>query len=290
MENTISIILEGGGHRGIYSAGILDVLYENNLIADAVFGVSAGAIHGASYASGQVGRSIRYTTRFCNDKRYMGFGSLLATGDYFNEEFCYHQIPEVLDPYDNEAFEKSPVKLYIVATNVYSGQPIYHLCTSLKGNHIKWLQGSASMPLVSKPVQVDGYTLLDGGISDSIPLVAAEEKGYKKNIVILTQPEGYRKKQNSLLPLIKIVLRKFPHLLKAMENRHVHYNNALDIIERKAKNNEIILLRPSRNLGVSRTEKNPEKIQSLYELGRQDALENLEKIKNFFNSNIAGTK
>ena len=282
MEIQKSIILEGGGHRGIYSAGVLDVLYEHNIIADAVFGVSAGAIHGASYASGQVGRSIRYTTRFCNDKRYMGLGSLLKTGDFFNVDFCYHQIPEKLDPFDNDALEKSSVKLYAVVTNIYSGEPLYHHCSTLRGNQIKWLQGSASMPLVSKPVAVDGYTLLDGGISDSIPLIAAEERGYKKNLVILTQPEGYRKGKNSLLPLLKITLRKFPNLLKAMENRHIHYNAALDYVEKKAKEGAVVLLRPSKNLEVSRTEKNPQKIQSLYELGRKDCLENLEKIKNFF--------
>ena len=197
MSDKIGIVVEGGGHRGIYAAGVLDVLLENNIFVDGIIGVSAGAIHAASYVSGQNGRSIRYTTRFCRDKRYMGLRSLITTGNFFNVDFCYEQLPKTLDPFDNATFESSAIKYYVTCTDVESGKAIYHQCKTLQGNEMKWLQASASMPLASKIVEVAGHKMLDGGIADSIPLKEFEKMGYKQNIVILTQSETYQKKKNS---------------------------------------------------------------------------------------------
>ena len=276
------IVLEGGGHRGIYSAGVLDVLYENNVIADGIIGVSAGAVHGASYASGQPGRSVRYTAKYCGDKRYMSMLSLFKTGDMFNEDFCYHEIPEKLDPYDFNALESSHTAFYVTCTDVQTGKPVYHLCRTLRGSEMKWMQASASMPLVSKIVEVDGYRMLDGGMADSIPEEAFEKMGYTKNIVILTQPAGYIKEKNTMLPLIRVALKKYPALVRDMETRHTCYNRELIAVEQKAEKGEILLIRPSADLKVSRTEKDPDKIRALYNLGRQDAAAQLKAVKLFY--------
>lgn len=276
------IVIEGGGHRGIYAAGVLDVLRENNILADGVIGVSAGAIHGASYVSGQIGRSIRYTKKYCTSKRYRSFFSLLTTGNLFNVDFCYKQLPEKLDPFDNTAFENSPIKYYVTSTDVETGKAVYHECKTLKNDGMKWLQSSASMPLVSQIVNINGQKLLDGGIADSIPLEAFQKMGYTKNIVILTQCAGYQKEKNSLLPLVNLTMKKYPKFLEALNSRHIVYNQQLEKIIQEEKKGTVIVLRPSKDLGVSRTETNPSKIQSLYDLGRTDALSIIEKIKSFF--------
>ena len=275
------LVLEGGGHRGIFTAGVLDVFLENNISFDGVIGVSAGAVHGASFLSKQKGRSLRYALKYCNDKRYMGLGSLLKTGDYFNVDFCYYQLPQVLDPFDNEAFENQKTAYYTVSTDVNTGEAVYHQCKTLRDDYIKWIVASASMPLVAKIVEVDGQKLLDGGVADSIPEAAFRKMGYTKNVVILTQPKGYEKSKNSMLPLIKRIYKKYPKFIEAVENRHIVYNQELKDLEDLEKTGNVLVLRPRQELVASRTERNPEKLQETYNQGREIALEELEKIKAF---------
>ena len=276
------IVIEGGGHRGIYAAGVLDVFGENGIEAGGVIGVSAGAVHGASYASHQIGRSVRYTTKYCSDKRYMSLRSWFKTGDLFNADFCWRELPEKLDPYDNDALESSSIALYVTCTDVETGEPVYHRCKTLRGDEMKWLQASASMPLASNIVCADGRKMLDGGIADSIPLGAFERLGYTRNIVILTQPSGYRKKKNPLLPAMRIAMRNYPALIRAMEKRHIVYNEEISDIERRAEAGSILLIRPKHTAGVGRTEKDAEKIKTLYDIGRKDALDRLGEIREFF--------
>ena len=280
-ENKIGLVLEGGGHRGIYTAGILDVFAENNISFDGIMGVSAGCIHGVSFLSGQIGRSVRYTTRFCNNPSYMSFKSLIKTGDFFNVDFCYYKLPETLDPFDNDAFDKNPTPFYAVCSDIKTGKAVYHQCDSVRGEKIKWIQASASMPLAAKIVKIDEGEFLDGGITDSIPIKKMQELGFSKNIVILTQEAGYRKKPNSLLPLIKRVYKKYPELINAIQNRHIIYNQQLDYLEEQEKLGNVIIIRPSQKPEAGRTEKNKEKILSTYNLGRNDAEKLLETVKNF---------
>ena len=280
-ENKIGLVLEGGGHRGIYTAGILDVFTQNNISFDGIMGVSAGCIHGVSFLSGQIGRSVRYTTRFCNNPSYMSFKSLIKTGDFFNVDFCYYKLPETLDPFDNDAFDKNPTPFYAVCSDVKTGKAVYHKCDSVRGEKIKWIQASASMPLAAKIVKIDEGEFLDGGITDSIPIKKMQELGYSKNIVILTQEAGYRKKPNSLLPLIKRVYKKYPELINAIQNRHIIYNQQLDYLEEQEKLGNVIIIRPSQKPQAGRIEKDKEKILSTYNLGRNDAEKLLETVKNF---------
>lgn len=282
-KNKIGLVLEGGGHRGIYTAGVLDTFAENKISFDGIMGVSAGCVHGASFLSGQIGRSIRYTTKYCDNSNYMGIGSLITTGNFFNEKFCYYDLPETLDPFDNDTFDKNQTQFFAVCTDVKTGSAIYHECETLKGEKIKWLQASASMPLVSKIIKIDDNLLLDGGIADSIPIKKMQELGFEKNIVILTQEAGYRKNPNSLLPIIKLVYKKYPKLIEAIENRHIIYNQQLEFLEEQEKLGNVIIIRPSEKPTASRTEKDKEKILETYNLGKKDALSIIKNIIEYTN-------
>ena len=282
-KNKIGLVLEGGGHRGIYTAGVLDTFAENKISFDGIMGVSAGCVHGASFLSGQIGRSIRYTTKYCDNSNYMGIGSLITTGNFFNEKFCYYDLPETLDPFDNDSFDKNQTQFFAVCTDVKTGSAIYHECETLKGEKIKWLQASASMPLVSKIIKIDDNLLLDGGIADSIPIKKMQELGFEKNIVILTQEAGYRKNSNSLLPIIKLVYKKYPKLIEAIENRHIIYNQQLEFLAEQEKLGNVIIIRPSEKPTASRTEKDKEKILETYNLGKKDALSIIKNIIEYTN-------
>lgn len=275
------IVVEGGGMRGIYGAGVLDVLLENDIKADGLIGVSAGAIHGCSFVSGQKGRSIRYNLKYSRDPRYMSMRSLIRTGDIFGMDFCYRELPETLDPFDNETFESSSTEYYVTCTDVETGQPVYHRCPSLRGDRIDWVRASASMPLASRIVELDGKKLLDGGVADSIPVMAFRKMGFKKDLVILTRPEGYRKKQNPMLPLIRRAYREYPEFVETAASRHLVYNRELDEISRLEREGEILVIRPSRRIKISRTERRPERIEQMYRLGREDAMKAFSGIKAF---------
>lgn len=275
------LVLEGGAMRGMYTAGVLDVMLEQQVQVDAVVGVSAGAVFGCNYKSRQIGRTIRYNKAYCRDPRYMSIRSLIKTGDLFGEEFCYHELPERLDPFDLETFESNPVEFYVAATDVHTGKPVYHKCTDGKEEDLQWMRASASMPVVSRVVSVGGYELLDGGISDSIPVNWFRSQGYEKSIVVLTRAEGYRKKESAPNPAISFALRKYPAMAQAMADRAVMYNRQLDEVERLQKAGEIFVLRPSSPITISRTERDPEKLQEVYDLGRKDAMSNLEAMKRF---------
>ena len=278
-----ALVLEGGAKRGIYTAGVLDVMLEHGLLVDGVFGVSAGAIHGCSYASMQAGRSIRYNMKYGHDYRFMSFKSLFLSGNMVDTQFCYHDLPEKLDPYDNDAFVKSGIDFYAVCSNVETGKPEYIKCKDMFAD-IDYIRASASMPLVSQIVEAGGKKLLDGGIADSIPLKAAENHGFDKNIVVLTRPQGYRKKKASLGWLIAWVYRKYPNFVKAFENRHKMYNDELDYIEKQEKAGKILVIRPSRLIKISKMEQNLDIVREMYELGRSDALNLLEKIRSYIKS------
>ena len=254
-EMKTGLILEGGAMRGMFSAGVMDVMMENGIRFDGIIGVSAGAAFGVNYKSGQIGRAIRYNAKYCRDKRYCGVGSLLKTGNLFNTEFCYGEVPLKLDVFDFDTYEKNPTAFYVTCTDIESGKPVYHEYTGRNDHGFDWIRASASLPLVSQIVEIDGVKLLDGGIADSIPVAYFESIGYTKNVVILTQPQGYRKEKNRVLPLIRMKYRKYPNLVKALENRHLMYNAELELIEKQEQRGELLVIRPDFPLSVKRAEK-----------------------------------
>ena len=229
MDEKTGLVLEGGGMRGIYTAGVLDVFMDYGLTFDGVIGVSAGAVHGCSFVSGQRGRSIRYYKKYCKDKRFMSWESLIKTGNLVNTEFCYHEIPEVLDPYDCEAFAASPTAFYVGCSNVETGRPEYIRIRDMRRD-IDYMRASASMPYVSEIVTAGGMKLLDGGCTDSIPVRAFMELGYRRNVVILTRHKGYKKKPEKA-GLEKLFYRRYPEFAKALRNRPWVYNRQLEEIE-----------------------------------------------------------
>lgn len=264
------LVLEGGGTRGIYTAGVLDVFMELGIEFDGVIGVSAGAIHGCSYISKQIGRSIRYYKRYSNDKRFMSMRNLILTGDFAGDEFCYHDLPEKLDKYDYETFNKSKTEFYVTCSNLQTGKAEYIRITDMK-NQIDYMRASASLPYVSRIVEIDGYKLLDGGCCDSIPLRAFQKKGFDKCVVVLTRNKEYVKKPEQT-QLAKIFYKKYPRFIKALERRHLVYNKTVEMISKLEKEGKVFVIRPQCDLNIGRIEKDPNELQRVYDIGRKDAM------------------
>lgn len=275
------LVLEGGAMRGLFTAGVIDVFMENGIVFDGAVGVSAGAAFGCNYKSDQPGRAIRYNTRFCRDKRYCSLRSLVKTGDMFGADFCYHEIPEKLDIFDFETYESSAMEFFVVCTDVVNGKPVYHRCDTMNSRELEWLRASASMPMAARIVSIDGCNMLDGGISDSVPLKFMEDSGYDRNVVILTQPRDYVKEKNKLMPMLRIVYRKYPNLLKTMENRHKMYNSELKYIRKAEQEKRALVIAPETKLPVGRIEHDPDVLREVYRIGRKAGMKHLAEVKKF---------
>ena len=275
------LVLEGGGMRGLFTAGILDVLMENNVTFDGVVGVSAGATFGCNFISHQIGRTLRYNMSQRKNPKYMGIRSLIKTGDYVGGEYAYHVLPTKLDVFDFEAFEKNPTEFHVVTTNVRTGEAIYHRIDKVDYTGMEWIRASASMPIISRPVAIGDYEMLDGGIADSIPLRYFESEGFKRNIVILTQPKGFRKKLTKLMPVFKATMRKYPAIIEGMSKRHLMYNRELDYITQQQMAGKCLVICPSDTLPIGRTSLNAKKMQHVYDMGRKAGEDNLEAIRKF---------
>ena len=275
------LIMEGGAMRGMFTAGVIDVMMEHGIEFEGAIGVSAGAAFGCNYKSKQIGRVIRYNTRFSKDKRYGGFRVLLKEGNFYSKHFCYEEVPLKYDIFDYDTYEENPMEFYVVATDVDTGKAEYHLLKDRHDHGFEWIRASASMPLVSEMVEIDGRRYLDGALADSIPVRYFENIGYDRNIVILTQPKGFLKKPDMLLPLMKHYYRKFPKLVDAIVTRHVQYNATLDYIAKREQAGELLVVRPLEKLSIGRTEKDPDKLRQVYEIGRQTALDRVEEIKQY---------
>lgn len=276
------LVLEGGAMRGLFTAGVLDVMMEHGVEPDGIVGVSAGAAFGCNYKSRQPGRAIRYNMRFARDKRYCGFGSLLRTGDLFNAEFAYHVVPTQYDVFDNDTFEHNPMEYYIVCTDVQTGRPVYRKCDSGGHEFFDWIRASASMPLVSRIVEFDGMRLLDGGVTDSIPLEYFESIGYGRNLVILTQPDGYVKPPMKLRPLLRLALHKYPAMVEAMSRRHLMYNAQTAYVRRAEDEGRCVVIRPDAPLPIGHISHDPADMWRVYVIGREAGLRRIGDIKELF--------
>lgn len=275
------LVLEGGGMKGIYTAGVLDVLMDEGMQFSHCYGVSAGVCHLASYLSNQKKRAYRISTEYLKDKNYCSFYSLLKTGDMFGADLCYNRIPNELDPYDYKAHKQYPGTGYAVVTNVETGVEEY--IPLLEMHRDIWaIQASSSMPLVSKMVENDGKKYLDGGVTDAIPIQKSIADGNHKNLIVMTKEVGYRRKPSSALKLIRIKYKKYPNLVKAMEQRHIRYNATLDFIEKEVAEGRAILLQPQKKYDVGRIEKDKAKLDILYQAGIEDAKAAIPTLKEFF--------
>ena len=277
----VGLVLEGGAMRGLFTAGVIDVFLHNNVRLDGVVGVSAGACFGCNYQSGQEGRALRYNLTYCRDPRYCSVRSLVRTGDLFGADFCYRELPFELDPFDTEAFEASGVPFWVVCTSVSSGAPVYHLCERADEEMLTWVRASSSLPIVSRPVSLDGDELLDGGISDPIPLKFFMGEGYERNVVVLTQPRAYQKRQGRAWPLMRRALRKWPEVARAMEERPRVYNEAHAFALEQERAGTALVLCPDEPLPASRVEHDPHRLTATYFAGMRVAERELERVREF---------
>jgi len=276
------LVLEGGAMRGLFTAGIIDVMMEAGVEPDGLIGVSAGAAFGCNYKSRQPGRAVRYNKRFAKDKRYCSWQSWWKTGDLYNAEFGYHIIPTKYDIFDDKAFEENPMAFYVVCTDVETGEAVYKQLTECTPTTYDWIRASASMPLASKVVELEGKKVLDGGVADSIPLQYFESIGYERNVVILTQPDGYVKEHNKLMPLMRIALRKYPKMIEAMDKRHHMYNQELVYIYEAEMAGRALVIRPDEALSIGHISHDPEEMQRVYDIGREAGNKYIERIKEFY--------
>lgn len=274
------LVVEGGGMRGVYTAGVLDYFMEKNLYFDDCYGVSAGACHISSYVSKQIGRSMKVTLDYINDKRYCSINSLIKTGDMFGVEMLYDLIPNKLELYDYDTFNKFKGNFYSVVTNCKTGKAEYIKIKDMKKDIIA-VRASSSLPLLSRIVEINGKEYLDGGITDSIPIKKSIKDGHKKNVVILTRDKTYRKSKPKFLSLLKFKYKKYPNLVKAIENRYKIYNETLDFLEEEKAKNKVFIIQPKLPVKISRIEKDKDKLKELYDQGYEDAKEIYEDLMKF---------
>lgn len=278
----IGLVLEGGSMRGMYTAGVLDTFMDANIKVDGIIGVSAGALFGPNYFSNQKGRVIRYNKNYCNDSRYMGLKSFLMTGNLINRDFAYYELTTQHDIFDNETFMKNNTGYYLTVTNVETGKPEYLEIKDII-KEMEKLRATSAIPLVSQIVEIDGKKYLDGGISDSIPVLKCKEMGYDKIIVVLTRPDTYRKKQYSkhLLRLMMLKYMDYPNFLKTVARRHKMYNHTLNLIAKMEQQGDIFVIRPSDPINVKVVERNADNLQKVYDMGVCDCRKQLDALKSY---------
>ena len=278
----VGLVLEGGGMRALFTAGVLDALLDiKELDIDGIVGVSAGALFGVNYVSGQKERAIRYNKKYARDKRYMGFYSWITTGNAVNEEFAFYEIPFKLDVFDQEKFKQSKIDFYVVMTNVESGKPEYVLIKDVF-KQMEYLRATSALPFASKIIEINGKKYLDGGISDSIPIDYCEGLGYDKIILVLTRPKNTHK-EDKLNFLYKLVYRKYPNLLERLINMGKDYEVVLKKIEDLENKKKIFVIRPPKVLKIGRLEKNEDKIQNVYDIGLNTGIKEIDNLLNYLN-------
>lgn len=274
------LIMEGGAMRGVFTAGVTDVFQENNIEFDGTIGVSAGAGFGCNVKSKQNGRVIRYLTEYCKNE-LCGFKYLFKSGDYFNRDLLYEKIPFELDVFDGKTFHDNPREFYVVCTDIETGEPVYHKCETGDRLDMTWFRASAALPMFAEPVGIDGKKYVDGGVSDSIPLRFFESIGYEKNIIIHTKPKNFIMKKSKIQIPLKILYKDYPAVIGNMEKRHIDYNNETRYIKSQEECGKVYNIYPKDGFKMKMTEKNPHKLQEIYDMGRQTALEQLDEIIKF---------
>lgn len=268
----------------MFTSGVIDALLEDDVRFDGMIGVSAGALFGCNLKSRQKGRALRYNIQLKKDPRYMGLRSLFKTGDIVGADFSYHVVPFDIDPFDAEAFRTNPMDFWLVATDIETGEPVYHQMSEFNHYELEWMRASASMPAVSRPVEIDGLTLLDGGMTDAIPLKEFQRKGYGRNVVVLTQPRDYFKKKTKLVWIIRQLTKKYPLVADIMARRHDMYNEELEYISQQEKAGNALLIYPEKPLRIGRTELNEKKMRRVHRQGYDIAKSMMSQIKDFLNN------
>ncbi len=281
MTKEFGAALEGGGMRGMFTAGVLDTLMNINIYSSATVGVSAGAVFGCNYKSRQIGRTIRYNKAYCRDRRYASIKNWILTGSVYSKKFAYEEIPNKLDPFDAKTFSENPMRFTVVCTDMATGSAVYHDCEKGDSEDIEWMRASAAVPVASSPVVIDGKSYLDGGISDSIPFRRVMSYGYEKNIAVLTQPLGYKKGPNEFLPFLERKFKNYPEFVNTVRVRHEMYNSELSEIAELEKKGALFVIRPSEKIVTNIVERNSKRLGDIYKLGASDMESRLEALKEY---------
>lgn len=271
MHTKTGLVLEGGGMRGVYTAGVLDFFLENKIEFPYVIGVSAGACNAASYISKQWGRNKRVNIGFVRDPNYISLRNFFKKGELFGMDYVFDVIPNQIVPFDYDEFTQSETEFVIGTTDCQTGQPIYFSRKEYKEDLLTPIRASSSLPLAAPIVSFQGHELLDGGMSDPVPVKKAEQDGCSRNVIVLTQHEGYQKKPARSNFMIKRKYAAYPEVIKTLENRWIHYNQTLAYIEQLQKDKKAFVIRPTQPLEISRIERNPRKLTKAYDLGWQNA-------------------
>lgn len=282
MYKDVALTLEGGGMRGAYAAGVLDAFYDEGFKFGGYAGTSAGATHLCNYLSEQRERNFRLDTIHSKDPRYMSLWNWIKTGNYFDLKFCYHTVPEVIDPFDFDTFKKNAAEseFYVAASNVITGGAEHFRVQDLR-TEMDAIRASSSLALVSSLVKYQGKKMFDGNTADSIPFEFMDSIGYKKQVVVTTRHLGYKKEPNALLPIYKLIYGKYPNFVKAVGDRYKRYNKCLKTLAAWEAEGKVFVFRPSVNMKISRVEKDTAKLQALYALGLKDARDRMQELKKF---------
>ena len=275
------LVLEGGGLRGVYTSGILQYFMEKNLWFPYVIGVSMGACNAANYMSKQVERNRIVNISFVNDSRYLSYLRLFTGGELFGMDFIFDTIPNRIVPYDYETLYKNKAKCVIVVTDCEKGNPLYYEKRDLGEDYLTVLRASSSLPFVSKPVLYKGKVLMDGGMTDSIPIRRSIEDGFKKNVIILTQPKEYRKSPEKMAAAVGLFYPRYKGLKKALQNRHEEYNSTMDYIEKLEAEKKVFVIRPETKLEAGRVERDKKVLYAIYDRGYADAKAQFKALSKF---------
>lgn len=266
----VELIIEGGGMRGAYSAGVLDYFIDADIKFNDIVGVSSGVAVALNYVSGQKGRNLEIFTKYANDKRYFGVESFIRTGSMFGLDFIFKTIPTEYLPFDYDSFKNSGINLTAVVTDLQTGKAHYELIDDLHSK-IDYAIASASLPMISKTVRIDGLELLDGGIADPIPIKHSRIVGFNRQVLVLTRNEGYRKNRRVGYNFLIAKYIRYRNFIHTLRTRHHIYNSSLDFAEELEKLREAVIIRPSQPLTIDRFERNPDRLKALYDLGYNDA-------------------
>lgn len=281
------LVLEGGGMRGVYTAGVLDYFLEKELYFPYVIGVSAGACHGSSYVARQHGRNRQVTIDYVGHRDYISYRNLLVKKELFGMDFIFDKLPKELVPFDFDTFNSSTDRFLIGTTDCITGEPVYFDKSDYPEENLKLIRASSTLPFMAPAIEFDGRILMDGGIADPIPIRKTLSDGIEKPVLVLTKPKGYRKKKSSFGWLPRYAFKQYPGLTRALDTRYQLYNDTLDYIEELEAKKEVLVIRPSQVMKVGRTERNPVKLTQLFELGYEDAKSAFEEMAAWLNPDLA---
>jgi predicted patatin/cPLA2 family phospholipase len=278
------LVLEGGGMRGVYTAGVLEYFLEQGLYFPYVIGVSAGACNAASYLSRQAGRNKKVTIGYIRDPRYLSYRNLLREKSLFGMDFIFDHIPNQLEPFDFPSFYGAKEEFVVGTTDAFTGEPVY-FAKRADLDMLKVIRASSSLPFVAKPVELDGRILFDGGLSDPVPLLKSMTDGNRRNVVILTKAQGHRKSPFRFKRLASRFYPQYDGLIRSLTDRPQLYNATMDELERQERDGDVFVFRPSVDLKVSRTEKKAERLSALHDLGYADAKRQHHKLQEWMGGN-----